>query len=63
MKNGKAPTKAQKIMMRASGLDPEKYLVIKNTPECLEVVSRIELKKQGLTGRKPRIRRIDKKLY
>ena len=47
MKNGKKPTLEQKRKMRASGLVPENWLVVKNTTEYIEVVSRLELKKVG----------------
>lgn len=53
MKNGKAPTRGQKKIMRAHGLVPENWLVVKNLPDTLEVVSRTALKK---IGRKPRTR-------
>lgn len=58
MKNGKAPTLGQKKMIKGCGLDPDAHLVVKNTPEYLEVVSRAALKKQALTGRRPRTRRL-----
>lgn len=38
MKNGKAPTREQKKMMKAHGLVPENWLVVKNLPDSLEVV-------------------------
>ena len=47
MKNGKAPTREQKKIMRAHGLVPENWLVVKNLPDSLEVVSRVSLKKAG----------------
>lgn len=56
MKNGKLPTLAQKKFMRTKGLDPDAWLVVKNTSEHLEVVSRIGLKKQKAGGKKPRTR-------
>lgn len=59
MKNGKAPTREQKKVMRAHGLVPENWLVVKNLPDTLEVVSRMALKK---SGRKPRIKSISKSL-
>ncbi|MEH7249193.1 hypothetical protein V7114_20750 [Neobacillus niacini] len=40
MKNGKAPTKREKIAMKAAGLTPEKWLIYKKTHETLEVVHR-----------------------
>lgn len=47
MKNGKRPTLKQKKLMRSHGLTPENWLVVKNTQEFLEVVSRTSLKKIG----------------
>lgn len=45
IKNGKKPTLQQKKLMRAHRLVPENWLVVKNTPEYLEVVSKTALKK------------------
>ena len=45
MKNGKRPTLKQKLLMRSYGLQPDNWLIVKNTPEYLEVVSRMSLKK------------------
>lgn len=59
MKNGKAPTREQKKMMKAHGLVPENWLVVKNLPDSLEVVSRVSLKK---VGGKPKTRTISKSL-
>lgn len=47
MKNGKRPTLQQKLIMRSHGLQPDNWLIVKNTPEYLEVVSRMSLKKIG----------------
>ena len=33
MKNGKAPTREQKKIMKAHGLVPENWLVVKNLPD------------------------------
>lgn len=60
MKNGKVPTLSQKKLMKSHGLDPENHLVVKNTSEFLEVVSRTALKKQSVIGKKPRTRKISK---
>lgn len=60
MKNGKVPTLNQKKLIKSHGLDPENHLVVKNTPEFLEVVSRAALKKLGMNGRKPRTRKLHK---
>nr|WP_296907488.1 hypothetical protein [uncultured Marvinbryantia sp.] len=43
--------------MRSHGLVPENWLVVKNTQEYLEVVSRISLKK---IGGKPKLRKLIK---
>ena len=56
MKNGKKPTLIQKKEMKLHGLQPENWLVVKDTREFLEVVSRMELKRIG-TGKK-RTRRL-----
>ena len=57
MKNGKRPTLQQKLIMKSHGLQPDNWLVVKNTTEHLEVVSRMSLKK---IGGKPKIRRLSK---
>lgn len=59
MKNGKTPTREQKQIMKAHGLLPENWLVVKNLPDTLVVVSRMSLKK---VGGKPKIKNISKKL-
>lgn len=54
MKNGKVPTLEQRKIMKAHGLIPGNWLVVKNLPDMLEVESRSSLKK--LNGkRKTRI--------
>ena len=60
MKNGKVPTLSQKKLMKSHGLDPENHLVVKNTSEFLEVVSRTALKKKSVNGKKPRTRKLSK---
>ena len=45
MKNGKKPTLNQKKEMHNYGLVPENWLVVKDTNQFLEVVSRTELKR------------------
>lgn len=57
MKNGKKPTLRQKMELRSHGLVPENWLVVKDTTDTLEVVSRTSLKK---VGGKPKIRRLKK---
>ena len=37
----------QKLIMRSHGLQPDNWLVVKNTTEYMEVVSRMSLKKIG----------------
>lgn len=59
MKNGKAPTRKQKQILKAHGLVPDNWLVVKNLPDTLEVVSRVSLKK---VGGKPKVRTISKSL-
>lgn len=57
MKNGKAPTREQKKIMKAAGLVPENWLVVRNLPDHLEVVSRASL----IRARdKPAVRRLAK---
>lgn len=58
MKNGKLPTRNQKILMKSHGLDSEKYLVVKDTQEMMKVVSRSDLKKKQIYGTKPRTKAI-----
>ncbi|MCI8410392.1 MAG: hypothetical protein HFJ09_14160 [Lachnospiraceae bacterium] len=60
MKSGKVPTLSQKKLIKSHGLDPENHLVVKNTSEFLEVVSRTALKKLNLNGKKPRTRKLYK---
>lgn len=60
MKNGKIPTLSQKKLMKSHGLEPDNYLVVKNTTEFLEVVSRMALKKQAAYGTKARTRKLYK---
>lgn len=47
MKNGKKPTLAQKKFLQENGLTPEKWLIVKDTPEEMEVVSRIALQRKS----------------
>ena len=57
MKNGKKPTLEQKKIMKAHGLVPENWLVVKNLSDSIEVVSRVSMKK---VGRKPKKRILSK---
>ncbi len=41
MRNGKRPTRAQKIRLESLGLNPKNWLVIKNHQDGLEVVHRV----------------------
>lgn len=50
MKNGKAPTRNQKIIMKAHGLKPDHWLVVKDLLDTMEIVSRMTLKK--INGKK-----------
>ena len=47
MKNGKVPTLEQKKIMKAHGLNPDSWLVVKNLTDSLTIVSRMSLKKVG----------------
>lgn len=40
MKHGKKPTKAQKIILKERHLNPDNWLIVKNTPEEMVVVHR-----------------------
>ena len=57
MKNGKKPTLEQKKIMKAHGLVPENWLVVKNLSDYIEVVSRMSMKK---VGKKPKKRILSK---
>lgn len=57
MKNGKAPTLNQKKIMKAHGYPPDKWLVVKDLPDVLEIVSREALKK---IYTKPKAKKIPK---
>ena len=59
MKNGKVPTLEQKKIMKTHGLNPDSWLVVKNLPDSLTIVSRMSLKK---VGGKPKLRTISKEL-
>ncbi|MCD8015906.1 MAG: hypothetical protein LUG99_22670 [Lachnospiraceae bacterium] len=43
MKNGKVPTREQRVIMKKYGLNPANWLVVKNLPDSLVVVSRMSL--------------------
>ena len=45
MKNGKRPTLAQKKLLKAHGLDPDAWLVVKDQPDHIEIVKKSDLKK------------------
>ena len=49
----------QKKIMKAHGLNPDSWLVVKNLPDSLTIVSRMSLKK---IGSKPKQRTISKEL-
>lgn len=59
MKNGKKPTLEQKKIMKAHGLVPENWLVVKNLTDSIVVVSRMSLKK---VGGKPKMRTLSRSL-
>jgi hypothetical protein len=41
LKHGKKPTRAQKIRIKFKGLNPDNWLVVKDCPQCFEVVHRV----------------------
>lgn len=45
MKNGKKPSRTQKILMRSHGLNPNNWLVVKNLTDYIEVVNKTQLEK------------------
>lgn len=47
VKNGKKPTLAQKKLLHENGLVPENWLIVKDTTEMMEVVSRSNLQKKS----------------
>ncbi len=51
MKQGKVPTKKQKIEIKKAGFVPENWLVNKNLPEVLHIVNR-------KSGKERKIRRV-----
>jgi len=40
MKHGKNPTRKQKVMLKDSGLNPENWLVVRNTAGQLQLINR-----------------------
>ena len=61
MRQAKRPAKEQKKFLKTKGLDPESWLVVKDTQEYLEVVNRRELAACGMrrvegVRKKPRTR-------
>ena len=40
MKNGKKPTRAQKIFLKSRRLNYENWLIVKDTPEAMIIVHR-----------------------
>lgn len=67
MKQAKRPVREQKKFLKTKGLDPESWLVVKDTQEYLEVVSRRELAACGMrrvegVRKKPRTKKLAKVL-
>lgn len=67
MKQAKRHVREQKKFLKTKGLDPESWLVVKDTQEYLEVVSRRELAACGMrrvegVRKKPRTRKLAKVL-
>lgn len=40
MKNGKRPTRAQKMLIKEAGLNPNNWLVVKNLHDQMHIVHR-----------------------
>ena len=55
MKNGKRPTLAQKKLLKAHGLDPDAWLVVKDQPDHIEIVKKSDLKKVFCKARTRRL--------
>lgn len=53
MKNGKAPTRAQKIRLKSLKLDPRVWLIVKDCPTCFQVVHRISGETRKLNTKRP----------
>ncbi len=49
MKNGKKPTRENRGILKKHGLNPDSWLVVKNLPDSILVVSRLSLH----SGKKP----------
>ena len=41
MKHGKKPTVSQRDFIKSKGLNPENYLVVKDTPDLMHLVHRL----------------------
>lgn len=52
MKNGKRPTVAQKKEIKSMRLNPENWLVVKNTPRELVIVHRLSGKQRVIKREK-----------
>lgn len=48
MKHGKVPTKKQAILIRSRKLDPKNWLVERDTPEKLVIISRSGKQKRNI---------------
>lgn len=47
-KRGMRPTRKQKMAIQKYGLDPEEYLVIYETSECLHIINKKTKKTQDI---------------
>lgn len=56
--HGKKPTLAQKKFLQDTGLDSEKWLIVKDTPEEMVIVSKIALQRRS--GKTKTIRKAKK---
>lgn len=48
MKQGKAPTRAQKIRLKSLRLIPENWLVVRDCPTCFVIIHRVSKKVRTL---------------
>lgn len=44
MKSGKRPSRRQKVIIKAAGLNPDNWLVVKNFHDELHIVHRVSTK-------------------
>lgn len=50
MKHGKRPTRRQKALIQAAGLNPDNWLVVKDTKPTMTIVHRVSDKTRVITA-------------